>query len=54
MFEAILFNKQFCHICRHNMPKSKLKEYVTIQGNKIICCERCSGYIKFDKKEKYT
>jgi hypothetical protein len=30
---------------------SKLREYETIVGNKILCCDRCSVYIKNKKKE---
>lgn len=40
------FKKQICFICRNNFPVSKLKEYETLEGRKIICCERCGKYIK--------
>ena len=48
----MFFDKSICQICHHNMSKSKLKEYTTIEGNKILCCERCSRYVKINKKER--
>ena len=48
----MLFVKQICHICRNTLPKSKLREYVTIEGNKILCCDRCSVYIKTKKRDR--
>ena len=48
----MIFKKNICQICRHNMSKSKLKEYNTNEGNKILCCELCSSYIKIIKNKK--
>ena len=40
------FVKKICSICRNHHPTSKLREYETINGNKILCCDRCKEYIK--------
>lgn len=45
------FVKKICSIGRNNLPKSKLQEYVTIEGNKILCCKRCSTCISKLKKK---
>jgi len=47
------FIKKICQICHNSFPKSKLWEYETIGGNKILCCKRCSMYIKAKEKDEW-
>jgi len=44
------FDKKNCSICHKKLYRSKLNEYETIEGRKILCCLRCSNFIK--KKQK--
>ena len=44
-----MFSKQKCHMCQELMLKSKLKEYVTIDDKKILCCDKCRNYLKDNK-----
>ena len=52
LMKNMWFIKKICQICRNTFPKSKLQEYVTIQGNKILCCDSCRVYIKNKKNKK--
>jgi len=47
------FVKNICVLCDKKFPKSELKEYETIQNNKIICCEKCSKTFINKKRDKY-
>lgn len=44
--ESIWLKKQNCSICNKKFLKSDLKECKTIDNRQILCCERCSKYIK--------
>jgi hypothetical protein len=46
------FEKKQCSICKNELKKSKLKEFETIEGNKILCCEKCSKYLKVGRENK--
>ena len=48
--KTMWFEKKNCSICHNKLYKSKLNEYETIEGRKILCCTRCSSFIK--KKQK--
>jgi len=45
----MLFKKN-CSVCNNKYSKSKLKEYETIEGRKIISCEKCIKFFKLRKK----
>jgi len=46
------FIKQICQICHKALPESELQVYITINGNKILTCKKCSMYMKNKTTEK--
>ena len=41
--------KKQCSICKNDIIKFKLKEFETMEKNRILCCERCLKYLKAKK-----
>ena len=52
MCKQMWFEKKQCSICKKEIKKSKLKEFETMEGDKIPYCEKCSKYLKVRKRYK--
>ena len=50
--DRMWLKKYYCSICHNKFSKSKIKEYETIEQRKILCCDRCSNYLKKVKKNR--